>query len=270
MQHPNHPDHDLTLIAAHAAGDLSDAERTRAQARIDACSACADLHRDLIAIAVATRSLPTRAAAPRDFRIAPEQAARLARRGWLRTLLAPLGAPRSAAQPLAAAFTSLGLAGLLVATFLPGLMGSAASSTADEKRDRAALGGPTAAPAAPAATSAAQPAAPPAATSATARATVLTPLLSAASGKPVPEATSGTDNAYGVRDGAAGGASATSGTVAAGLGSTPTEAPGANVELGAAVIAPPATSNPLLIGSLALLAAGLLLFGLRFASRRLR
>lgn len=254
MQHPNHPDHDLSLVAAHAAGDLANSERTRAEAQIDTCGECADLHRDLIAIAAATRTLPNLTTAPRDFRLTPDQAARLVKRGWLRTVLAPFGATRSAARPMAAAFTSLGLAGLLVATFLPGLMGSAASAPTNESRDQAAVGGgPTAAPAAPAATSA--------------------PLVpAAAGGQPAPNATSNPDDAYAVknRGGATGAAGATGAPEIAVAGGTPTQAPSA-ADLGARADALTTTAtNPLLIGSFALLAVGLLLFGLRFASRRLR
>ncbi|MEO8273984.1 MAG: hypothetical protein ABI620_07950, partial [Chloroflexota bacterium] len=69
MQHPNHPDHDLLLIAADAAGDLAGTDRARAQALIQACESCADLQRDLVSIAAATRTLPAMAAAPRDFRL---------------------------------------------------------------------------------------------------------------------------------------------------------------------------------------------------------
>jgi hypothetical protein len=124
---PNHASHDTFLIAGHAAGDLVDSERTRAQALLAECSSCADLHRDLVAIAGATRALPNLATAPRDFRLAPEQAARLRRGSWLRAALAPFGAARSATRPLAAAFTSLGICGLLIGSALPGLLGGPAA-----------------------------------------------------------------------------------------------------------------------------------------------
>lgn len=140
MQHPNpgHADHDLILIAGHSAGDLVDSERARAQALVDACPSCADLYRDLIAIARATRALPKRATLPRDFRLTPEHAAHLRRKSWLRAALAPLSAARSATRPMAVAFTSLGLVGLLVVTLLPGLGGSAASY--GPERDQAVTG----------------------------------------------------------------------------------------------------------------------------------
>ena len=248
MQHPNHPDHDLTLIAAHTAGDLSDPERMRAQGLIDTCGACADLHRDLTAIAAATRSLPTRATAPRDFRLTPEQASQLRRRGWLRSILAPFGTGRSAVRPIAAAFTSLGIAGLLVATFLPGLMGSAASLGTD--REQSATGaGASAAPALPGAGA-------PVPTSASA------PDVRPAAGGP----TAAPGNEFGTKDGN----TATGAPEVQAVGGSPTEAPSAAVDLVARADTQTATTNPLLVGSFALLGVGLLLFGLRFASRRLR
>lgn len=256
MQHPNHPDHDLTLIAGHAAGDLVDTERNRAQALLDTCTDCATLHRDLIAIAAATRSLPNLATAPRDYRLSPEQAAQLHRGSWLRRALAPFGATRSATRPMAAAFTSLGIAGLLVATILPGMLGSVASAPTGAERDQAAIGaGASAAPAAPAATEAA-----------------LAPV--SGPGQPAPNPTSGLD--FGVKDGnTSSGRPATSAPatsapdVAVAGGGITTEGAGngedSRVDLD--VFYP---SNPLLIGSLAMLAVGLILFGLRFAGRRLR
>jgi hypothetical protein len=92
------------------------------------CTECAELHRDLVAISAATRSLPHDARAPRDFRISPEQAARLKRRSWVRWVLRPFASGQSATKPMAAAFTSLGIAGLLVATFVPALLGGSAAS----------------------------------------------------------------------------------------------------------------------------------------------
>lgn len=147
---PGHADHDLLLIARHAAGDLVDSDRGRAQARLDTCQSCAEVDRDLEAIARATRALPNRATAPRDFRLTPDQAAHLRRGTWLRSLLAPFAAARSATRPMAAAFTSLGLVGLLVVTILPGLAGSAASlGPTREQADTGAGAGASVAPAAP-------------------------------------------------------------------------------------------------------------------------
>jgi len=124
-----HAQHDLDLIAGHAAGDLTDPDRNRAEALLQSCLSCADLQRDLVAIASATRILPTVATAPRDYRLTAEQAARLRRPGLVKTLLRPLAGPRSNTRPMAMAFTSLGLAGLLVANVVPGLFGSPATSS---------------------------------------------------------------------------------------------------------------------------------------------
>lgn len=145
-----HPHHDVLLIAGHAAGDLSDLDTAAAAALLSSCTECADLHRDLAAISAATRGLPRQAHAPRDFRITPEQATRLHRGSWLRSLLRPFASARSATRPIAAALTSAGVAGLLVATFVPALLGGAASApTAGGAFAPALTQGPVAAPAEP-------------------------------------------------------------------------------------------------------------------------
>lgn len=252
MQHPNHPDHELPLIAGHAAGDLIDTERTRAQALLDTCTDCADLHRDLIAIAAATRSLPNLATAPRDYRLSPEQAAQLQRGSWLRRVLAPFGATRSATRPMAAAFTSLGIAGLLVATILPGLLGSSpAAAPTGAERDTAAIGaGATAAPAEPAATDAA-----------------LVPVSGPGQLPPNPAS----DLNFGVKDGStSSGVPKTNAPEVAVAGGGIASQGADNGEASRVDLDVFYPSNPLLIWSLALLAVGLLLFGLRFVGRRLR
>jgi hypothetical protein len=124
---PDHALHDLDLVAASIDGDLADHQRAAADALVATCTSCAELRRDLVALAAATRALPRSATARRDFRLDAQQAARLRRGGLLRRLLRPLAAPGSAARPMAAAFTTLGLAGLLVANILPSLFGGAAS-----------------------------------------------------------------------------------------------------------------------------------------------
>ena len=247
MQHadptlnPNHPEHDLLLIAGHAATDLVESDRARAQALLDTCESCADLHRDLIAIAAATRSLPNLATAPRDFRLTREQAADLRHPGWLRTILAPFAGAKSLARPVAAAFTTLGIAGLLVGTMLPGLAGSAASLAAPERGQITTGAGATAAPAAPV----------------------------TGGGQPAPAATAAApDDAFDAKDGTRATSAPEIANIDApnGAPNGPTRGPVDSSEQRVST-APP---NPLLIGSLALLAAGLLLFGLRFAGRRLR
>jgi hypothetical protein len=129
-----HVRHDTFLVAAHAAGDLSGASKSAAESQIATCAACSALYDDLRAIAGATQSL-SKVAIPatvsgRDFRLTPEQAARLNRgRGW-RRLIQPLASDWSWTRPLAAALTTLGLAGILLTTVLPGLGGLAGSSAA--------------------------------------------------------------------------------------------------------------------------------------------
>jgi hypothetical protein len=108
-----HAQHDLELIAALAGGPVDPADRIPAETLVSSCTACAELLADLRAIAVATATLP----APertRDFRLRPEDAARLQPRG-LRRLVAALGATRlELARPVAPALVALGVVGLLV------------------------------------------------------------------------------------------------------------------------------------------------------------
>jgi hypothetical protein len=246
--HPNHILHDATLVAGHAAGDLADSERARAQAIIDSCLSCADLHRDLIAIATATRALPSLATAPRDFRLDAEQAARLSRGSWLRAALRPFGAARSATRPMAAALTSLGIAGLFVVTIMPGLFGSAASTGAQRENTPAgapmSTDGPAVAPGGS-----------------------VTSLGGDASSAPIfaagsPRADEVDPNDMSVDP------PATDGSKAEGAGgvSPPTDL-GSGDEARDNVAT---QANPVLIGSLGLLAMGILLFGLQFAARRIR
>ena len=239
-----HHDHDATLISGLAAGNLTSPDRARAQATLDACTECTSLHADLVAIAAATRTLPKHARAPRDFRLSADQAARLRRGSWLRAFLTSLAGARSATRPVAAAFTSLGIAGLLVVTVLPGLFGSAASM-GPERQTTSGVGGAGAPTAAPAAA--------PVSEAGASRAPVRNvtgagaEVDSAASGDP--------DYVYGAKDQV-----------------TASDAPpvfaGPSSDLGR--LSSNGSPNPILVGSLTLLAVGLLLFGLRFAGRRLR
>ena len=268
MQHPDsshvpdpnpHSTHDVALIAGHAAGDLVDSERSRAEAQVRACEPCAELHADLVAIVGATKALPTLARAPRDFRLSPVQAASLQRGSWLRTLLRPFGASGSAVKPFAAAFTSAGVAGLLVAAVLPGLLGGGASMGAAPERDSvpAATGGSGAGAVASAAPALAPQAGAPGPTTKDPndRSTV-TGALGAATSDP--------GEYFGVKDGA----SQTAEPIAiAGAPASPASE-GAPDDLGTLRSSTP--PNPILIGSVVLLGVGLALFGLRFASRRLR
>jgi anti-sigma factor RsiW len=130
-----HATHDLTLVAARSTREpaLSTTEAAAADALLAACTECADLYADLVALASA---LPT-AAAPRrtrDFTLTAADAERLRPRG-IRAWLARIGSPRDTlSKPLAIGFTTLGLAGLLVATapsVLTGGAGGAALAPAE-------------------------------------------------------------------------------------------------------------------------------------------
>src|SRR3954467_9298340 len=127
MAFPPHDAHDPLLITAHAAGDTTGEESRQAADLVATCEACATLHADLVAIAAATRFLPARVRT-HDYRLTPEQAAKL-RPTVRRRLLAALGSPRFAfAAPLGATLATLGLAGLLLAA-IPGVSLQAATSS---------------------------------------------------------------------------------------------------------------------------------------------
>ena len=274
MQHPNPPDHarhDATLIAGHAAGDLTDIDRARADALLTECGACGDLRRDLVAIAAATRSVPAPAMLARDLRLAPEQADRLRRGIWLRTLLRPLGAAGSPIRPMATAFTSLGLVGLVVGVTLSSgaQMGGTATSGDGLDRENVAVQGATAAPAAPAATSGDAAAQEGGYEVRIVRASdgTLYQVWVASDGTSYLTTTPPRAVAHGMRSSKPTGEEPASTQVAFGAanqGGTPTSA----AEDTARLMAQP--PNPLIAGSLALLGIGLLLFGLRVASTRVR
>jgi hypothetical protein len=157
----SHADHNFELVAAHAAGDLEGAQREAADALLAACPACRELAGDLRAIATATAALPA-PARTRDFRLRPEDAARLRPRGW-RRLAAALGSSRlELTRPIAPVLMTLGVVGLLVSG-IPLFQGSASSAAPQLERAGAAagsdaggaLGAASAAPAAAAASPAA-------------------------------------------------------------------------------------------------------------------
>ena len=252
MHQPNpaHPTHDLTRISAHAAGDLPGADLASVQDLLVSCADCADLHRDLVAIATATHQLPAPISRMRDFQLEPEQAERLRRGSWLRAALRPFGTARSAARPLAAACTTLGIAGLLVAASLPGLAGGAMPLAPESGGTRSA-GQPIATSASVVGPGAPAPQAggPTAASGDYGAVTSSSsaPQASDAAGKAGPSTTFD---------------SVTSGGAASGSENRDVSGPRA-----LAASSPP---NLLAIGSIALLTIGLLLFGLRFAGRRVR
>ena len=270
MQHPSpsdHARHDATLIAGHAAGDLTDTERARADAQLSECGACGDLRRDLVAIAAATRSVPAPATRTRDLRLAPEQAERLRRGSWLRTILRPFGAAGSPVRPIATAFTSLGLVGLVVGITLSSgipLAGSAASGGQERENSNPA----------PAASGA--PAAP--GTGAQAEGGYELQVVRASDGTiyEVWVAADATNQSattppravpQGTRTAKPTGHEPASTSVAFGANQVGTPTGDADDLTAGPMSQPP---NPLIAGSLALLGIGLLLFGLRLASTRVR
>jgi hypothetical protein len=124
-----HAAHDLTIIAALAARtpDPSDVHAGAAREQLAACNACTDLLADLVALqtALPTTSTPAR---PRDFSLTSADAARLRRGGW-RRILGFFGSARdSISRPLAIGFTTLGIAGLLVAA-LPSMYATDGAAT---------------------------------------------------------------------------------------------------------------------------------------------
>ncbi len=113
-----HTDHDLTLVAALSADDLTGPELDDARSLVAACPACGEVYVDLVAIASATRALPS-PVRPRDFRLTEEQAVRLRPGGW-RRIVAGFGAPRLAfARPLGVGLATVGLAGLMLTAVVP-------------------------------------------------------------------------------------------------------------------------------------------------------
>jgi len=128
-----HPGHDRLRIA-EAADRRTGPLPALTSALIAACTECARLHADLVALVTA---LPG-AATPRrtrDYTLTDADAERLHHRG-LRGWLARIGTSRDGlTRPLAIGFTTLGLAGLLAATIpavVPlGSSGAVAGASAD-------------------------------------------------------------------------------------------------------------------------------------------
>ncbi len=266
-----HATHDPLAIAAYAAGDATGGELTAASALVATCEACAALHHDLRAIALALPATTAPAPRPRDFRLTPDQAASLTPTGW-RRLLAPFAGPSFGfAKPLGTGLATLGLTGILVAGASGIPLGGATAMPADQ-----ASGGGAVAMQAPAASGVEQEKVglPPVDADAS-QAPAEVP-AAAASEDPgvampmsVPEPTGEPAFATGVA-GAAGGAN----------GTTEGTTEGATGEDGQPVAraadpyeeaADPASTSPVpVVGlvSLVALLAGLVLLGLRYAGRR--
>ena len=134
-----HASHDTILVASLVDHSLPAAERAIAEGQVASCGLCAALFADLDMLRVATRAMPT-PTRPRDYTLTPDDAARLRPGGW-RRWVAAFGSPRDAfSRPLAVGLTTLGLAGLLVAS-IPSMMVGGATSGAAPVFDNAA-GGP--------------------------------------------------------------------------------------------------------------------------------
>jgi len=141
-----HAAHDEMLVASLADHSLPDAERAAAEVLVASCRDCADLHADVVALRAATLTMPT-PTRPRDYTLTADDAARLHSRGW-RRLVSPFGTARdSFSRPLAAGLTTLGIAGLLVAS-LPSITGGITSGSGTLSAVGAAIppGPPLAAP----------------------------------------------------------------------------------------------------------------------------
>ncbi len=128
-----HASHDTLLVASLADHSSAGPERDRATALVESCTLCAGLHDDLIALSAAIRDMPT-PPRPRAYTLGPADAARVRPSGW-RRLIAGIGTARDGfSRPLAVGLTTLGLAGLLVAT-VPSILttgnATGASSVAD-------------------------------------------------------------------------------------------------------------------------------------------
>jgi hypothetical protein len=271
----DHARHDLLLVAeaADRGGRLPAAQA--------ACPDCQALHAELVSLAAALpmAALPAR---PRDYTLSPADAERLRPAGW-RRFVGAIGTSRDVVtRPLAIGLTTLGLAGLLVATIpgaLTGSLGSAgaaptttnAPAAANEAAGPAATGAPSAA-----ATAAPAPAigAPAAAAPAPSGAAPSQMQLEIASEAPKTQADqSGTDTArasatsqpddlfFGGDDEAA----ATDTTTAAGAGPQQTNAPAAGV---LADREDAGVASVLFVLAGLMLVVGLGLFTLRWIARR--
>jgi hypothetical protein len=142
----DHARHDPMWMAALATRDpdLGESERTRAEAALQSCGPCADLFAELVAVsaAIPAAAIPTR---PRDFTLTAADAARLRPRG-LHRWLAGIGSVRDGITfPLAMGLTTMGIAGLLVAT-VPAAFSGMGGATAAAPELRSAAGAPSQAP----------------------------------------------------------------------------------------------------------------------------
>jgi predicted lipid-binding transport protein (Tim44 family) len=124
-----HATHDLTVVAALASRgpDPDELSAETARRQVESCTACRDVLADLVTLQAAIPATPT-PARPRDLRLTQADADRLRRTGW-RRFLGFFGSARDGiSRPLAIGFTTLGLAGLMVATLPSMSLGGGAQS----------------------------------------------------------------------------------------------------------------------------------------------
>lgn len=148
----HHATHDLEVVAAWAAGEATGTDLERAERQLDACDLCVGVARDLRAITLALQELPSveampaLPAAPRDFSLTVEQAARLRPSAPLARWTDRLAAAVAAfGRPVGASLAALGFVGLLVGATSLGILGGGTGSATSAPM--AAAANPTAAPA---------------------------------------------------------------------------------------------------------------------------
>ncbi len=146
-----HATHDLELITSLIGRTAGIARSGPAERLLESCPDCASLLADLALIAAATHDLPALHRS-RDFRLTLDHVAPLRPSAWRRLLEVFGSSGDTLSRPVAVGLSTLGLAGLLVATVPTYFAGSAASNAAPEMRtidgplvptEAAGAGGPT-------------------------------------------------------------------------------------------------------------------------------
>ncbi len=259
----DHARHDTATVASLADRTLDPTERAAAEALVAACDRCAELHADLVTLAVAMKAMPTPARA-RDYTLTAADAARLRGSLW-RRLVGVFGSPRDAlSRPLAIGLTTLGIAGLLVASVPSFSPGSATSAGAPVSA------GASAAPPAQILGDRAASTTQPNATGGTGAVSVpdtASAPEAASSGAPNYGQNQGPSAAAGIAAPAATGSAKGADAGAGEAGSTPTDQ---RLSATAPVVVAPTGIAPLPLLSLTVLGVGLLLFTVRWAARRLK
>lgn len=128
-----HATHDLELITS-LVGRTAGIDRSGPAARLlESCPDCASLLADLALIAAATHDLPALHRS-RDFQLTLDHVARVRPSAWRRLLEVFGSSGDTLSRPVAVGLSTLGLAGLLVATVPTYFAGSSASNAAPEMR----------------------------------------------------------------------------------------------------------------------------------------